>query len=271
LDTPQYILDLLQSRSRELQLAEPHVNSDIPREVYKDKKIKRYKDISRDQCEDNDSLEVSTRPVPCQEAVASEPVTLGLHPSSLEETSSQAIVSQKAFGNDITPARSTSRYTGISVQHARTKKGIKLTITLQTQEEAEYGYCALVTAELKRYDRLREVRAREQDSTEFRTFLDTAKEQIRINGNQSVCLGRLHQRGKRSAWLYDTMAVGTLDGDIIRQVSIYIEGEIYQLELNQEISRLQQQHYYSVGILGSLISNQVAPRISDLPRVKFGG
>jgi len=264
--TSEQILAELLARPRDVVLARPQVNSDIPREVYKDENIKRYKDISRDNDADIDVGKVSVRPASCPETVVSKQAAADSVLDPL--TSSEG---QKAFGSVISPAITSSRYTGISVQHARTKKGIKLTITLQTEEEAKHGYCALVTAELKRYSRLREVKPREQDSDEFRDFLNITKEQIRINGNQSVCLGRLHQRGKRTAWLYDTLVVGTLDGDIIREAAIYIEGEVYNITLDQELSRLQQHHYYSVGILGNLKSNQVAPRISDLPRVKFGG
>jgi len=266
LQTSEQILAELLARPRDVVLAKPQVNSDIPREVYKDENIKRYKDISRDDDADIDVGKVSVRPASCPETVVSKQAALD---SVFDPLTSST--SQKALGSVISPATTSSRYTGISVQHARTKKGIKLTITLQTAEEAEHGYCALVTAELKRYGRLREVKPREQDSSEFRDFLNITKEQIRINGNQAVCLGRLHQRGKRTAWLYDTLVVGTLDGDIIRSAAVYIEGEVYNITLDQELSRLQQQHYYSVGILGSLISNQVAPRIGDLPRVKFGG
>lgn len=283
--TPDYIANLLAQRSRELQLAKPrelHIaNSDkmttfsqdhsqnhtSPREVSKEENIKRSKDISRDQCEDIAPVKVSARPAPCLEANASQPVAVTTSQEPLEE----GLLSQKAFGSDITPARTTTRYTGISVQHARTSKGVKLSITLQTAEQAEFGGCYMVTAELKRYDRLREVRVRDLDSEHFAQYLEQAIDSIRYNQNKSACVGRLHERNKRTQWLQDAVAIGILSNDRIVQVLLYLEGEEYAVDLDQELSTRQARHYHTAGIVGSIRSAARAPRLSDLPVVKFGG
>lgn len=255
------------SYMRDVVLAQPHPVSDFPREVSKEVKIKRSKDISRDLCEDIPHVKVSTRPVPCPEAVASNPVTSGLSPCSLEETSSR----QKAFGNVIQPARCRSRYTGISVQHARTRKGVKLSITLQTADAADLGLCALATAELKRYDRLREVTARDDDSDHFAQYLKTTVEQIRDSQNTCACIGRIHERGKRSTWLHDALVVGILQDDSVVQALLYLEGEEYLIDLGLELSSRQHTHYRSAGIYGHIVNAARAPRLSDLPLTRFGG
>lgn len=285
IQTPDYIANLLAQRSRELQLAESRelqlANSDkmttfsqdheknhtSPREVSKEQKIKRSKDISRDVCEDIAPVKVSTRPAPCLEANASLLVASTASLIPLEEES----CSQEAFGSDITPARTTSRYTGISVQHARTSKGVKLSITLQTAEQAEFGGCHLVTAELKRYDRLREVRVREDDSDHFAQYLEQAIQSIREEQNKFACVGRLHERNKRTQWLQDAVAIGIMNNEHIVQVLLYLEGEEYAVSLDQELSTRQARHYHTAGIVGSIKSATRAPRLSDLPVVKFGG
>jgi len=84
-------------------------------------------------------------------------------------------------------------------------------------------------------------------------------------------MGRLHQRGKRSAWLYDTLIVAFFKDDCMERVMLYLEGEEYVIELDHELSETQKKYYYNQGIHGSIVSARAVPRLDDLPLVKFGG
>lgn len=278
-DLPSHIQALLSSRSRELQIAldsqpsnelssKPQVNSTFAREGYKDKKSERFKHSSRD-CEDDELGKVAVRPASWPEAAASGPMAFDSVISPRK--------SQEAVGNGSTPREFNSRYSGISVQHANTKQGIKLYITLQCPEWRDEGQCQLVTAELKRFDRLREVKARIEDSEIFAKYLDHTKQSIQQGAidNQSikktVCLGRLHQRNRRSKWLYDTLAVGFMDQDKIFRVMLYLEGEEYEINLDRDMSDNQRDKYLSHGYYGDIKQARSVPRLNDLPLHKFGG
>ena len=188
----------------------------------------------------------------------------------LSETPSESL-SQKAFGNVIAPARSSSRYSGISVQHCRTKKGVKLSITLQQPDEAESGACLRLTAELKRYDRLHEVKARPEDSPWFAELLRNTQADIRSSQDRTACLGRIHDRGQRSEWFLDSLVVGFMDGNIVRRVWLNLEGEEYILELDQELSDRQQDMYHSTRIQGHISKGKSAQRrLNTAQRVRFG-
>ena len=262
--TPQYIEHLLAARSRELQVAEPQTLLELPRELYNNKTIELQNNSSRVISEDDVCEEVSVRPAPCPEAVASEPVAETTSLTSLEETASQ-----QAFGNDISAARTTCRYTGITIQHARTRKGIKLFISLQTADSAELGQIQKATAELKRPDRLREVRATEHDSVSFCDYLEQVKQDIRED-ERTICLGRIHERNKRSHWFVDTVAVAVMEDQRVHTVILYIEGEYYTVTMDQQPTARQQELYHSVGQWGTIRTIRRAPRIGDLPFVNFG-
>ena len=111
-----------------LQLLQSRELTSRPREVYKEenKKITNY--ASRDSREDADGEKVSARPALWPEAVASDPIAVDFVPSPTGES-----------GNVICPRELTSRYSGISVQHVRTDKGVKIAITLQKPEWAAAG------------------------------------------------------------------------------------------------------------------------------------
>jgi hypothetical protein len=224
----------------------------LTREVYKDKKIKRLNNTSRHADED----EIVSKDLLASVA------------SPLEKPDG----SQKAFGNVITPARTSSRYTGITVQHYKTAKGIKLAISLQTAEAAELGGIQQMTAELKRYDRLHEVRGRpDVDDEWFVEHLAQTIADIKANGNRAVCLGRPHAHGKRAAWFVNTFVVGILDQDRITQVIINIEGEEFGIALTQPLSEQQAKYYVSTGLYGHIRKGaRGAPRIADIPYTKFG-
>ena len=221
----------------------------LTREVYKDKKIKRLNNTSR---QDEDEI-----------------VSKDLLASA---ASPQETPCQKAFGNVITPARTTSRYTGITVQHYITAKGVKLAISLQTPEGAEHGAVQPMTAELKRYDRLHEVRGRpDVDDEWFITHMAQTIADIKASGNRAVCLGRPHAHGKRAAWFVNTFVVGVLNGNCVEQVIINIEGEEFAIELNQPLSDQQTKYYRSTGLYGHIKQGRKgAPKVADIPYCKFG-
>jgi len=232
------------------------------RDVYKDKKIERQKDSSRQLCEDADVGKVAVRPAFGLEAVASKP-------SAVDFVSSQELPKGES-GNVISPRELTSRYSGISVQYVRTDKGVKVAITLQKPEWAETGACQMATAELKRYDRLREIKARADDSEHFAKYLENCKTDMRNAGNRDACLGRLHIRRKRAAWLYDTLIVAFFDNNQMARVLLYLEGEEYVIELNNQLTPAQQQYYHAQGLHGEIKSGKHVPRLDDLPLVRFG-
>jgi hypothetical protein len=153
----------------------------------------------------------------------------------------------------------------------KTKKGVKVAITMQKPEWAPTGGCQLATAELKTYDRMREVKAREQDSEHFAAYLKNAKRDIQDEENKNVCIGRLHERGKRSAWLYDTLIVAFFENDKMTSVMLYLEGEEHVIHMNIELTEQQEKFYASQGRYGDISKGQGVPRLDDLPLVKFGG
>jgi hypothetical protein len=157
------------------------------------------------------------------------------------------------------------------VQHVRTTKGVKVAITLQQPEWAAEGVCQMATAELKRYDRMREIRARDDDSPQFHTYLEQTRRQLQAEQNRSACIGRLHHRGRRSQWLVDTLIVAIFDGDCMTHVMLYLEGEEIIIGMTHEMSPNQQRYYHSAGVHGQIQSGSQAPRLSDLPLVRFGG
>lgn len=220
----------------------------LTREVYKDKKIKRQNNTSRPTDED----EIVSKDLLASEA------------TPLEKPD--------VFGSNITPARTSSRYTGITVQHYKTERGVKLAISLQTAQAAELGGIQQMTAELKRYDRLHEVRGRpDVDDAWFVDHLAQTTADIRATGNRAICLGRPHAHGKRAAWFVNTFVVGVMEGDCIRQVILNIEGEEYDIALTQPLSPQQAKYYRSTGLFGHIrAGRRGAPRIADIPYTRFG-
>lgn len=237
------------------------------REVYKEEKTKKQNYASRLDREDADGVEVSNETCLLAQRSASDPLAVASGKVSLESVTS----SLGESGNVITPRELTSRYSGISVQHVRTEKGVKVAVTLQKPEWATTGACQLATAELKRYDRMREVKARADDSEHFTNYLNQTKITLQEAGLRQVCMGRLHQRGKRSAWLYDTLIVAFFKDECMERVMLYLEGEEYVIELDHELSDAQRKYYLNQGIHGAIASAKAVPRLDDLPLVRFGG
>lgn len=256
----QDILDLI--RSREV--------SSRSREVYKEENTKIQKDTSRRDRGDVDGVKVSGETCLLAQRQASDPLAFASGKVSLESETSSPGSQGREEGIVISPRDVFSRYSGISVQHVRTDKGVKIAITLQKPEWCAEGACQMATAELKRYDRLREIKARADDSEHFAEYLKNAKMDLQEAANRDVCMGRLHQRGRRSQWLYDTLIVAFFDGKKMERVMLYLEGEEHIIELDQELSETQQKFYLAQGRMGDIVSAKKVPRLDDLPLVKFG-
>jgi uncharacterized lipoprotein NlpE involved in copper resistance len=264
----------LEQNPRELVLANSTESANFsqnPREVYKEEKNKRSKHVSRDQCEEIAGSKVSGETCPMTNVNGTETT------SSFELTSSQeteGVMDLEKRGNVIAPAITSSRtYTGISVQHAKTKKGIKVSIALQTASDAAQGEYIELTGELKRHDRLRELKAYADDCDSFailyKNTIDELKELKPIQGKY-FCMGRVHDRGARAAWYTDIMVVGKLNDDtVLELIIININGEEYEIPMTHELSERQQQSYHSGGIYGELKRNRRAPSLATAPRKTF--
>lgn len=237
------------------------------REVYKEEKKEIQNYTSRLPREDVDGVEVSGETCLLAQRQAFDPVAVTSSLSPLEGTSCQ-----ERGGSVISaPREVSSRYSGISVQHVKTAKGIKLAITLQKPEWAATGDCQMATAELKRYDRMREVKSREQDSDHFAHYLANAKKDLQDAKNINACIGRLHQRKKRSAWLYDTLVIGFFENNKMSTVMLYLEGEEHVIEMNIDLTDTQSKYYLCQGRFGNITQGNRAPKLDDLPLEKFGG
>jgi hypothetical protein len=264
----QILADIMSRQTpRELQIANHRENSSRSREVYKEEKkeIQNYASLHEDV--DVIGVEVSLRPAFWPEAVASDLTALTPSLSPLAGTSSQ-----EERGIVISaPREHISRYSGISVQHVRTTKGVKIAVTLQKPGWQADGACQMATAELKTYDRMREVKARDQDSEHFAQYLKNCKHDLQEAKTTNACIGRLHQRGKRSAWLYDTLIVAFFQDAKITEVMLYLEGEEHVIPMDLDMTESQQKFYLAQGRHGNISSGQRAPRLDDLPLEKFGG
>ena len=228
------------------------------REQYKNKNIKQYISLeSEDSIGDMVSKETSL----LAQRQASAPVAFVSDKVSLES----ATASPGESGIVICPRELTSRWSGISVHYVRTSKGVKIGITLQRPEWVAQARTLQITAELKRYDRLREVRALADDSEFFCEYLAGVKQLLHAERDRSACLGRAHQRGARKAWIQDTLVLTHLRDHTIDSVTIYIEGEQLIVPMNHEMSEQQARVYHSTGIHGHIVFNRRSPRIDDLP------
>lgn len=235
------------------------------REVYKKVKSKKSNDISR-ECEETPSSEVSGETYLLAGGLSDN--------ISSSETSSSLGFAQKAVDNIITPARTTTReLTGIFAQHARTKSGIKISLTIQTNQDAETGSAISLTAELKRHSRLRELKQYKGDSTDFSLFyietVNNLKDLTPTEGS-NMCMGRIHERGSRSAWFADMMCVGKLNEEgHMSELIFYYGSEEYLIEFNQELSPKQQLAYHSSGLYGEIRNNRPAPTLATARRIQL--
>jgi hypothetical protein len=256
--TPEDLLTMVERRrqqlsdteSRELVLAEVNVLPEVPREVYKDKKTERLKDVSRDDREESDCL-------------ASPPFG-ELPPQPLPQVD---------LGNESGPREVSSRgltFSGISIQHSKSKSGIKLYITLQQPSEQDSGDTINITAELKRTDRLRELKTYAHDSYEFTELYLDLINQLKNPEYQSFCIGRAHQRGKRSSWVPDTLVMATMDDQgQITCASLYYQDEQYDVQLDQDLSKNQINLFHATGIYGHISRGNQVPSLLSMPKSKF--
>jgi hypothetical protein len=234
--------------------------SDRSREVLKNKKIKKRKDVSRTS-EDIELRKVSGETCPLTQRQASASVAAAaslLTSSSLDRDSSVVIE-----GNVI-PARSSSRLTGITAQHAKTAKGVKIMLTIQGPDHASQGIVVPVTAELKRYDRLREIKSLATDSDEFDRLLTKILDQIYENKDKSYCVGRIHERGRRAAWIKDSVVIGVLNDGVITNVVLFVNNEQYEIIMDKDMSERQHKHYHSQGMLGEIVNGEQAPTLDTI-------
>jgi hypothetical protein len=195
--------------------------------------------------------------------------------SSLTETP-RRVCSQKDFGSSITAARTSSRYTGIAVQQpapreGSKKPGLKLAISLQTEAMGRKGQLFLLTAELKRYDRLREIKSKLDDSSVFAQTLEQAKQEIHAERDRAMCIGRMHLRRQRSAWIPNVLAIARVEQDIVQQVILILDDEEYVIQLDQPITDAQQSMYLASGTVGCIAHpNSHSASLTDLIKEKFG-
>jgi len=247
--------------SRELVIANTPENSqntrDLParttsraREVYKDKKSKIQKHVSR-VSEERSFLTTS-------------PLEAEVSPEGLE--------SQGEVCKDLPPATTSSRVTGISVQHVKTQRGLKLTVAVQTAADAESGEYVELTAELKRHSRLRELKRYDGDDYDFeKLYIDyiTDLKALSPEAGKDICMGRLHTRGARGKWFANMALVGFVTDGVVRRALLYINTAEYEIELTGELSPRQEQLYHSTGIYGQLISMRPTPRLETAVRKQF--
>jgi len=251
--TTEEILRLVESsrarlsneHSRELVVANDIDLDDRSREVLKKEKSKKVKHSSRLSEELN-----------------------GLASPLLAETPSKP---QDAFVSMIAPATTSSReIAAITAQHSKTKMGIKVSLSIQTQTDATNGEFTSLTAELKRHNRLRELKRYSGDTAEFEEhYINTINDlkELTPEKGKSVCCGRIHERGKRAAWFADMMVVGNLnEEDHLTSIIIWYGTEEYVVEMSDELSPRQKESYHSAGIYGELKTNKVVPTLATAKR-----
>ena len=225
------------------------------REVYKDLKSKTYKYVSRDIREETDGT------------CPSDPLGEDRSPEGFEGQEIGAMMSPPA----ITSSRSLS---GITAQHQKTAKGIKVMLTFQHRDEA--AQCAYVelTAELKRSNRISELKPYADDSDDFAAFYTMAKQAILdeedVEHRRRICIGRLHERGKRAHWVADMLVIGYLtENQTLEDVVYYYGTEEYKIRMDHPMSARQQELYHSNGIYGELKRQRTAPTMATLKRKYF--
>lgn len=237
---------------------EVYNNNSQPREVYKDKNIKRYKDNSRN----------------CEEVDRTCPSDPTGRETSFPNTRPEVLPDPK--GVSVQPAAATTSrvYSGISVQHAKTDRGTKLFITLQTPEDAADGVWLELTAELKHKTRLREVKRIEYDSDWFDDVIQTAKQYCQ-DQTSDWYLGRIHNRSKRSAWFQNTLVMAHKQANaaawkdnVVDTVILILGDERYDIAMTQPLNANQQQYYNSSGYWGKLEKRNAIPTLATAQRTK---
>jgi hypothetical protein len=232
-----------------------------PREVLKDKKIKRSKDISR-LSEEIAFVKVSGETCPLTSTSSSSIGQLDI--------SEEGLTSSRGEGcSNSETARTSIR--GITAQHSRTNAGVKVMINIQTEEDALTGSVVELTAELKRSDRLRELKSYDHDSPEFdkeifQMTMDSLRS-MKSEERKPYCVGRIHDRGVRDMWYADMLAVGVLDdNDHLKTLCLNINGEEFEIDMDQPLSSRQEKSFHSNGIWGKIENQRTAPTLASAPR-----
>ena len=238
-----------------------------PREVYKEKKIKEYISREGDRVEQN-GLEVSN-----------ETYLLAKSPSDITSLKTSSF-GQKAFDSITPPASTSSRpysLAGVGIQHSRTNKGTKVFVSIQTPEDQVHAQVVSLTAELKHYSRVREVKNYQPDSDLFTTHIASnigTIQQMETELRNQMFFGRLHERGKRSKWFANMFLIAVKqDTAIIRCIlAVEINGVIeeYVIVCDKQMSSRQQQAYHSSGYWGEIVTQtQSAPTLQTAVRNKM--
>jgi len=228
------------------------------REVYKDKKIKRYKDISRSASEERENLPSA----PIGEKTSSSNTS----PVGLEEK----VVGQEEKVN-ITPERenlTTRAYTGISAYHVKTDKGTKVNLTIQSAEDAEFGAVVELTAELKHKKRFREIKEYEADAKYFKDSVTAAIEHYRKAPGEHY-IGRVHARGRRSDWFADMLVIARMGTNNLEWAQVWLGDDFYDITLDMELNPTQAKYFNSGGLHGNLKSKKKVPTIHTAERKAF--
>lgn len=253
--TPEQLENYLTKRRQELdQERELSSRGNIyfsqkPREVSKDKKIKRCKDSSR-LSEEQAQAEMPSAPVGRETRDDDLPI--------VEDDN-------KSADRDNLTSRG---YTGISVYHNRTQTGVKVNITLQTAQDAKDGYCIEITGELKQQDRFREIKRYDGDDDYFKQFVEYAIEHYRKEPD-NYAIGRAHTRGKRDAWFKNTLVVGKLQDQQLAHVVLFLDSDRYDIPLTMSLNTNQQKYFHSGGIYGSLQTVKSVPSLATAERKRF--
>jgi hypothetical protein len=256
-------IELEQNSERELSSRDNADFSQSERELYKDKSIKVYKDISRnDYCEENKELPLA----PVGEETA----------EYQEQPKEEELV--------VAPTTSTSSrdfITGISVQQS-IAKSVKIFCNIQFAEDASTGEVYPLTAELKPSHRRNEVSKKyEPDSYEFQQFFsETLKslKELPAKERKKIYVGRLHKRGIREQWIPDSVMIAytkTLfvnpqtEYVVVEKIYLNVEGDEFTIHMDETLSPEQSKYYLSSGIYGEVKSSKIAPRLRSIKKIKI--
>jgi hypothetical protein len=229
------------------------LNLHRPRDLSKDKKTKRQKDISR--YSDESSRPNLLSAPDGKETSSPSPEGLGAQWSEQRDQVAEQLGKEDGqWGSGRTMAAETSSraYNWISVQHSRTRRGCKLAINLQNSELVQTGEIFELTAELKHPSRTREMRRNEHDDSFFQQATPHLIDHYRQLEGEWY-LGRVHDRGARSQWKSNTLVAGLMRDNRIVAVVLHLDEETYSLDMDQEVSFRQQAYYHSSGYWGQLI------------------
>ena len=237
-----------QLKEQEVTSCNNFTNLQEEQEVYKDKNIKRTNNTS---CDQDLQEEMTTTPSPFGEVKG-------------REVSSSARATTTSCSEVIT---------GVSVQHCITETGIKVTCNIQTATDAETGDCVALTAELKRSHRMNQVKKLYQpDTYEFQQLYWQTLEQLKelpVKQRKSICVGRLHQRGQRAAWVADMFMIAYMNEDRVERVYLNANNQEIEITLDGILSPTQTKMYWSTGIYGILRTGKPAPTLATLKRIRL--